>query len=145
MSDPTTGEILEILNTKADQDLKNVDRFYYFYKYAQFTLASGASTSQSIQYTPITGKPVFINISGDNNPTSSSGWCQLNIYKDNVLLTRQICASVSASCNIPFNVFWLDTNPTECVYKVEIYQGGGTSIYGEDGNYQAPQIVIFEI
>ena len=145
MSDPTTGEILEILNTKADQDLKNVDKFYYFYKYAQFTLASGASTSQSISYTPITGKPVFINISGDNNPTTSSGWCQLNIYKDNVLLTRQISASVSASCNIPFNVFWLDTNPTQCVYKVEIYQGGGTSIYGEDGSYHAPQIVIFEI
>lgn len=140
----TTNQLLESTTLKANLTLDNVDKFYHFHKFEKFTLTAGNSINYDIEYIPKVGKCLYLAICGDQNPTGN-GWSHIKILKNNILLTGQIAESTSDSCNIPFNLSLLDIKLFPCTYTFTIKQGAGTSTYGEDGDFQAPQIVVFEI
>ena len=113
-------------------------------KWTTISSLSG-STEKTITLTTH-GRPVFVIVTGDNNPTSSSAWLYIQIYRDTTRLTYQICESHGNSWNIPFGVCYLDAVPAGTyTYKCSITMGNGTSNLGEDGDHQAPQFIAFEI
>ena len=102
-------------------------------------------TEKSIQITTH-GRPVFLIVSGDNNPTSSGAWHYVYIYKGDTILTVQTCQSPANSNNIPFCTCYLDIVPAGTyTYKAKIVVGNGTVQLGEVPDFGTPQFIAFEI
>lgn len=112
-------------------------------KWSAFT--TSGSSSQTIEITT-SGRPVFICLCGDNNPSSSTAWCRASIYRNSTKLTEEICESRNQSNNVVFNVCYLDIiSAGTYTYQGLIEVGSGSITFGEEGNVQAPQFMAFEI
>ena len=121
---------------------------YYFYRWEGLSSISSVQEHR-VSFTNKRGNPIYISISGDNNPTSDSAWLGISLYKDGVKLGYQIAESHGASWNIPFCLNYMDTNVikgTTYRYTIKLYDGGnGTINLQESGTTQAPKISIFEL
>lgn len=121
---------------------------YYFYRWEGLSSISSVQEHR-VSFTNKRGNPIYISISGDNNPTSDSAWLGISLYKDGVKLGHQIAESHGASWNIPFCLNYMDTNVikgTTYGYTIKLYDGGnGTINLQETGTTQAPKISIFEL
>lgn len=92
------------------------------------------------------GNPVYLHVSGDNNPSTSSCWFNIYLYRNDVALTHQIDESHGSSWNIPFSLCYLDVVPAGTyTYKCSFTYGSGDTVLGEDGSIQSPQFIVFEI
>ena len=140
------GRMSEALARKVDTDRFNRD--YFSYKCPVFTLEKDKSANFNFNML-CKGRPIFINISGDMNITTETGWSRIYLYKNDVQIANQIVVSPAvASSNAVFSLNYLDTQVAygETInYKVTITQHNGTAIYGEDGTLQTPNITAFEI
>lgn len=118
---------------------------YDTYRWGQVNYSSG-STTGSVSITTH-GRPVFVLCCGDNNPSSSTNWIRINLYRDTTKLRHQICESHGSSWNIPFCIAYLDTPVAGTyTYKAQIDNGSGSAtILGEEGAIQGPQLIVFEI
>ena len=121
---------------------------YYFYRWEGLSSISSVQEHR-VSFTNKRGNPIYISISGDNNPTSDSAWLGISLYKDGVRLGYQIAESHGASWNIPFCLNYMDTNVikgTTYRYTIKLYDGGnGTINLQETDASQAPKISIFEL
>ena len=121
---------------------------YYFYRWEGLSSISSVQEHR-VSFTNKRGNPIYISISGDNNPTSNSAWLGISLYKDGVKLGYQIAESHGVSWNIPFCLNYMDTNVikgTTYGYTIKLYDGGsGTINLQEEGVTQAPKISIFEL
>lgn len=121
---------------------------YYFYRWEGLSSISSVQEHR-VSFTNKRGNPIYISISGDNNPTSDSAWLGISLYKDGVKLGYQIAESHGASWNIPFCLNYMDTNVikgTTYGYTIKLYDGGnGTINLQETDTTQAPKISIFEL
>lgn len=108
--------------------------------------ASNTSRTLSVTFTTH-GRPVFIAVSGDLNPTTADvAWMTIDLYSDSTQLCRQIAQSNANSHNIPFHCSYL----TSCAagshtFKVVFTRGAGTFTLSEGGAIQAPNFSVFEI
>lgn len=122
---------------------------YAFYKWPSGAMALSDSGTRSIskELTITTkGRPVYISVSGDNNPTTESCWFSIFFYRDNVLISHQIVESHGNSWNIPFSMQYLDAvGAGTHTYKVEFSIGSGSTNLNESGTVQSPNFTIFEI
>ena len=122
---------------------------YAFYKWptGSMILSTDGTTSISKELTIATkGRPVYISVSGDNNPTSASAWFNIFFYRDNVLISHQIVESHASSWNIPFGMQYLDTvGAGTHTYKVEFSIGNGSTNLNESSTLQSPNFTVFEI
>ena len=120
----------------------------YVPNYAQSNASSmstgtvGASiVSQTIT---TSGRPIQIIASGDANPLSAGGWCQLQLYRDGTAIGKKLQAESSSSNeNIPYCLNFID-NPTAgtYTYSVRFVTGSSNFQFGEaDGN----QITLLEL
>ena len=92
------------------------------------------------------GNPVYICVSGDNNPLTDSSWINIYIYRNGVSLTHQIAESRGSSHNIPFSLSYLDVvGVGTYTYTLEINRGNGSTLLGEDDSIQSPQFIVYEI
>lgn len=117
---------------------------YGFQKWGSLSLSASNSSSKTI--TLIThGRPVFLGIGGNNNP-SSSAWCRAYIIRDSTELAFVTCDDPGSSTNRPFSVFHIDT-PTAgtYVYKGTVQTHSGTINYSESGANEAPWFFAFEL
>lgn len=121
---------------------------YYFYRWEGLSSISSVQ-EHGVSFTNKRGNPIYISISGDNNPLSDTAWLGISIYKDGVRLGYQIAESHGASWNIPFCLNYMDTNVikgTTYGYTIKLYDGGnGTINLQESDTSQAPKISIFEL
>lgn len=122
---------------------------YAFYKWPSGAMALSDSGTRSIskELTITTkGRPVYISVSGDNNPTTESCWFNIYFYRDNVIISNQIVESHGSSWNIPFSMQYLDAvGAGTHTYKVEFSIGSGSTNLNESGTVQSPNFTIFEI
>lgn len=121
---------------------------YYFYRWEGLSSISSVQ-EHGVSFTNKRGNPIYISISGDNNPLSDTAWLGIGLYKDGVRLGYQIAESHGASWNIPFCLNYMDTNVikgTTYRYTIKLYDGGnGTINLQESDTSQAPKISIFEL
>lgn len=147
----TAGINAELLNQcrAALEEFNNIKTpNYYFYRWEGLSSISSVQEHR-VSFTNKRGNPIYISISGDNNPTSDSAWLGISLYKDGVRLGYQIAESHGASWNIPFCLNYMDTNVikgTTYGYTIKLYDGGnGTINLQETDTTQAPKISIFEL
>lgn len=119
---------------------------YAFYKFPAGTVVkSGVSPTKELTITT-KGRPIFVSVTGDNNPDSETAWMYIYLYRDGVQLCCQICESHASSHNIPFALNYLDiVEAGTHTYKVSFALGNGTINLAENGALQAPNFVVFEI
>lgn len=120
---------------------------YGFYKWTG-SVVLDSTTSPIYKELSITthGRPVFIIVTGDNNPTSETCWFNIKFYRNGTMISSQIVESHGASWNIPFAMQYLDTVAAGTyTYKVEFSIGTGSSQLNESGDKQSPNFTIFEI
>jgi hypothetical protein len=90
------------------------------------------------------GRPIQIIASGDANPLTNGGWCQLQLYRDGTAIGKKIQAESSASNeNVPYCLNYID-NPTAGTYTYSVKAVNISSAFdfGEaDGN----QITLLEL
>ena len=119
---------------------------YYFYKYDQFYIDENTPTVTHSFSINSKGRPIFISVTGDINPISAESWITIRIWKGQSVIASQIVQSTGASVNVPFCINYLDvTGAGQQNYAIDFSRGSGSTLFGEDGNYQAPQILAFEI
>lgn len=120
---------------------------YGFYKWSGSVVLDSTTTSVSKELSITThGRPVYIIVTGDNNPTSETCWFNIFFYRNGTLLSSQTVESHGASWNIPFAMQYLDTVAAGTyTYKVEFVIGTGSTQLNESGNKQSPNFTIFEI
>lgn len=120
---------------------------YAFHKWTG-SVVLDSTTSPIYKELSITthGRPVFIIVTGDNNPTSETCWFNIKFYRNGTMISSQIVESHGASWNIPFAMQYLDTVAAGTyTYKVEFSLGSGSSQLNESGDKQSPNFTIFEI
>lgn len=119
---------------------------YAFYKFpANTKVTSSSSPSKELTITT-KGRPIFISITGDNNPDAETAWMNIHLYRDGTILCSQICESHASSHNIPFALNYLDiVSAGQHTYKVTFSLGSGSINLAEDGAKQSPNFVVFEI
>ena len=132
-------------------NLEFLNRNYNFFKWTG-DLKLNTTTSPITKELTITtkGRPVYIAVSGDNNPTllsaNSTCWFDIYFYRNNTEISHQIVESHALSHNIPFAMIFLDVVPAGTyTYKVSFKIGEGESDLNEDGDSQSPNFIIFEI
>lgn len=121
---------------------------YGFYKWPAGTLTLSSSVPTISKELTITtkGRPVFLMVTGDNNPTTDSCWFNIKFYRDGTLLCHQIDESHASSWNIPFCLSYLDAvGAGSHTYKVEFTIGSGATNLNESGDKQSPNFSIYEI
>lgn len=119
---------------------------YAFYKFPAGTKVSSSSSPATEVTLTTKGRPVFVSITGDNNPDSETAWMYIYLYRDGVQLCCQICESHASSHNIPFALNYLDIiGAGTHTYKVTFSLGSGTINLAENGALQSPNFVVFEI
>ncbi len=104
------------------------------------TIASTSITSS--------GKPIFLNATGDGNPGQIGGWHRLRLYRDSTALGKYIIMENGGgnSKNCPFALTHIDVPGTgSFVYTIKAQQGSGEFTYGEEGNDQAPNLIAIEL
>jgi len=104
------------------------------------TIASTTITSS--------GKPIFLNATGDGNPGQIGGWHRLRLYRDSTALGKYIIMENGggSSNNCPFALTHIDVPGTgSFVYTIKAQQGSGEFTYGEEGNDQAPTLIAIEL
>lgn len=105
------------------------------------TTSSTTVVSQSIT---TSGRPIQIIASGDANPLSNGGWCQLQLYRDGTAIGKKVQVESSTSNeNVPYCLNFID-NPTAgtYTYSVKVVAISSTFDFGEaDGN----QITLLEL
>ncbi len=105
------------------------------------TTSNSTVVSQSITSA---GRPIQIIASGDANPLSNGGWCQLQLYRDGTAIGKKVqVESSSANENVPYCLNFID-NPTAgtYTYSVKVVSISSTFDFGEaDGN----QITLLEL
>ena len=104
------------------------------------TIASTSITSS--------GKPIFLNGTGDGNPGQIGGWHRLRLYRDSTALGKFIIMENGGgnSNNCPFALTHIDVPGTgSFVYTIKAQQGSGEFTYGEEGNDQAPNLIAIEL
>lgn len=120
---------------------------YAFYKWTG-SVTLDSSTSPISKELSITthGRPVFIIVTGDNNPLSEACWFSIIFYRNGTMISSQMVESHGTSWNIPFAMQYLDTVAAGTyTYKVEFSLGSGSSQLNESGDKQSPNFTIFEI
>ena len=132
-------------------DTRDLAASYAFYKWpSKISISTSGTTSVSKELTITTkkGNPVFLIVTGDNNPMTSGAknWFNINFYRNGTLLCHQIVESHEVSHNIPFAMQYLDAVETGTyTYKVEFTIGAGSADLGENGWQQTPNFTVFEI
>jgi hypothetical protein len=93
------------------------------------------------------GRPIFLNSTGDMNPTGGSGWNYLQLYRDATAIGKFIIIEASADTNNQgYALTHIDTPAAGTyTYTVRANRGSGTTIYGETGNSQAPTLIAIEL
>lgn len=147
----TAGITSELVNQckAALEEFNNIKTpNYYFYRWEGLSSVSSVQ-EHGVSFTNKRGNPIYISISGDNNPLSDTAWLGISIYRDGVRLGYQIAESHGVSWNIPFCLNYMDTNVikgTTYGYTIKLYDGGnGTINLQESDTSQAPKISIFEL
>ena len=111
---------------------------------SRVTNVSTAGTTIVSQTITTSGRPIQIIASGDANPLTAGGWCQLQLYRDGTAIGKRLQAESSASNeNIPYCLNFID-NPTAgtYTYSVKVVSIPSTFDFGEaDGN----QITLLEL
>ena len=119
---------------------------YAFYKFPAGTKVSSSSSPTKEVTITTKGRPIFVSVTGDNNPDSDTAWMYIYLYRDGVQLCCQICESHASSHNIPFALNYLDIiGAGTHTYKVTFALGNGTINLAENGALQAPNFVVYEI
>ena len=119
---------------------------YAFYKFPAGTKVSSSSSPTKEVTITTKGRPIFVSVTGDNNPDSDTAWMYIYLYRDGVQLCCQICESHASSHNIPFALNYLDiVGAGTHTYKVTFSLGSGTINLAENGALQAPNFVVYEI
>ena len=119
---------------------------YAFYKFPAGTKVSSSSSPTKEVTITTKGRPIFVSVTGDNNPDSETAWMYIYLYRDGVQLCCQICESHALSHNIPFALNYLDiVGAGTHTYKVTFSLGSGTINLAENGALQSPNFVVFEI
>ena len=135
--------------TKLYDGRLSIDGAYGFQKFATSgavnVASSGTTLSKTVTVTTH-GRPVFLAISGDNNPTDSTSWFNIYFYRGSTQLSHQIVESHGGSWNIPFCMVYLDViGAGTYIYEARITSGSGASNLNEDSALQSPNFVVFEI
>ena len=119
---------------------------YAFYKFPAGTKVSSSSSPTKEVTITTKGRPIFVSVTGDNNPDSETAWMYIYLYRDGVQLCCQICESHASSHNIPFALNYLDiVGAGTHTYKVTFSLGSGTINLAENGALQSPNFVVYEI
>ena len=122
---------------------------YGFYKWpsGQLILSDSGTTTISKDIIITTyGRPVYLSVTGDNNPTTSTSWFSIYFYRDGTLISNQIVESHGSSWNIPFSMQYLDiVEAGTYTYTVSFVIGTGSTDLNESGNVQSPNFTVFEI
>ena len=132
-------------------DTRDLAASYAFYKWPNKVSISTSGTtvvSKELTITTKKGNPVFLIVTGDNNPMmeGAKNWFNINFYRNGTLLCHQIVESHELSHNIPFAMQYLDAVSTGTyTYKVEFQIGAGSADLGENGWQQTPNFTVFEI
>lgn len=132
-------------------DVRDLATSYAFYKWpSKISISTSGTTTVTKELTITTkkGNPVFLIVTGDNNPMSEGvkNWFNINFYRNGTLLCHQIVESHELSHNIPFAMQYLDVVATGTyTYKVEFKIGNGSADLGENGAHQTPNFTVFEI
>ena len=132
-------------------DVRDLATSYAFYKWpSKISISTSGTTTVTKELTITTkkGNPVFLIVTGDNNPMSDGvkNWFNINFYRNGTLLCHQIVESHVLSHNIPFAMQYLDAVATGTyTYKVEFKIGNGSADLGENGAHQTPNFTVFEI
>jgi hypothetical protein len=113
-------------------------------------ISVNTTTWTTIASTSITssGKPIFLNATGDGNPGQIGGWHRLRLYRDSTALGKYIIMENGGgnSNNCPFALTHIDVPGTgSFVYTIKAQQGSGEFTYGEEGNDQAPNLIAIEL
>ena len=114
------------------------------------SISVNTTTWTTIASTSITssGKPIFLNATGDGNPGQIGGWHRLRLYRDSTALGKYIIMENGGgnSNNCPFALTHIDVPGTgSFVYTIKAQQGSGEFTYGEEGNDQAPNLIAIEL
>ena len=103
-----------------------------------------ASASITIQAT----SKVHAYCVGDMNAAADDDWNYFRIYRDSTAIgQRYIAQAVKSSYNLPFSTAHLDTpgSAGTYTYTLKCWRGVGSMTYGEEGNGQAPTMILMEI
>jgi hypothetical protein len=112
------------------------------------TINSGAGGTIASCTLTTTGKPVFVNVTGDINPVSGASYAYIYIYRDGSAIGKYIIAeSIANSANIPFALTTIDVpSAGSHTYTAYAQVSGANAIqFGETGNGQAPTILAIEL
>jgi hypothetical protein len=146
------GTALDLdIYTKTEADERYVQK-----SGANYAISNSASTTVNTT-TPTTiasitmttnGRPVFLNATGDMNPTAAPpAWNYIQLYRNSTAIGKLIIIEASAlSNNQGFAITHIDVpSAGTYTYTVKAYQGAGTNVYGETGNGQAPTLIGIEL
>lgn len=123
------------------------NKSYAFYKFPAGQTFDATTTTRNYTLNITTsGRPVFLIVSGDLNPTSAGAWFHITFYRDNTELSYQICQSPANSSNVPFCMQYLDIVAAGThAYKVQFVRGSGEFSLTETKASQSPNFTVFEI
>lgn len=125
-----------------ESDLGN----YAFHKCNTFTINENYPSARFDLNITSKGRPVFLSFNGDMNALSNGCWAKISILRNGTKITQVIAEANSLSQNIPFNLTYLDcVGAGTYTYTALVERGGNNCNFGEEGNHQAPQFIIFEI
>lgn len=127
--------------------LKNIiDKPYGTLRFKKFTISDSATTKTGYITLTTSGRPVFAICTGDLNPGTGTDWCRFTIARDGTTLRTVLDQGNANSYNKPFSISCLDdVSAGKHTYSITFTQGRGTSVFGEDGDMQAPVFTVFEV
>lgn len=113
--------------------------------WSSLSLAASNSSTQSISITTH-GRPVWLCIMGNSNPTTGGSWGRAYIKRGDTELSYVTFDEATASANKPFCCQWLDTVAAGTyTYNFVIQTHSGTINYTEQSGNEGPTCVCFEI
>jgi hypothetical protein len=101
------------------------------------TIISGSITT--------TGNPVKIQVTGDANPQSATGWVRLQLYRGSTAIGNIIQAETAGNnVNVPYCVDFIDT-PAAGTYMYSMRTASGMSGTFQFGEVDGPTLSIIEL
>lgn len=138
------------INAKANEVIAKIPTpNYKIVKSTAVTTLNSTTMSTSITLSmTTTGKPVFLCVCGDFNPTVAGAWIYVHIYRGTTILTTQVIQAANNSQNQCIALSFIDApSAGTYTYKALISLGNSSHSGTLKDNYSTeyPQFMAFEI